>query len=89
VRPILIIAVTSPKTRVNDVEIKVQEYAQAGVPYCAIANDWRTRGRRRLELISYWLEARKYRMAEGWAARADEQLRRQEEELRRLRETDR
>ncbi len=157
VRPILIIEVTSPKTRVNDVEIKVQEYAQAGVMHYVIADDRRTRGRRRLKLISYRLEHGKYQKvelddqgrawlepvqlwlgvkvnpetgedrvalfdpvtgseigdytaisralkeaearavteaqaraeAEGRAARAEEQLRRQQEELRRLRGTDR
>ena len=60
VRPVLIIEVTSPKTRVNDVATKVQEYAQAGVTYYVIADDRRTRGRRRLELISYRLERGKY-----------------------------
>jgi colicin import membrane protein len=60
VRPVLIIEVTSPKTRVNDVETKVQEYARAGVTYYAIADDRRTRGRRRLKLISYRLEQGKY-----------------------------
>jgi Uma2 family endonuclease len=60
-RPILIMEVTSPKTRVNDVETKVEEYAQAGVAYYVIVDQRRTRGRRRLELISYRLVGNKYR----------------------------
>src|SRR4051794_15768354 len=60
-RPVLIIEVTSPKTRVNDVERKVQEYARAGVAYYVIADDRRKPGRRRLELISYRLEGEVYR----------------------------
>jgi Uma2 family endonuclease len=63
-RPVLIIEVTSPKTRVNDVETKVKQYAQAGVAYYVIADDWRKRGRRRLELISYRLEGGVYRKQE-------------------------
>jgi len=58
-RPVLIIEVTSPDTRVNDVKTKVQEYAQAGVAYYVIADRRRKRGRR-LELISYRLEGGVY-----------------------------
>jgi Uma2 family endonuclease len=64
VRPVLIIEVTSPKTRVNDVKTKVQEYARAGVAYYVIANARRIRGRRRLELISYRLERGVYQKVE-------------------------
>ena len=37
-RPSLIIEVTSPKTRVNDVKTKVTQYAQAKVPHYVIAD---------------------------------------------------
>jgi Uma2 family endonuclease len=60
VRPVLIIEVTSPKTRVNDVEKKVQQYAQAGVAYYVIADAGSKPGRRRLKLISYRLAGKAY-----------------------------
>jgi len=60
VRPALIIEVTSPRTRVNDVETKLREYAWAGVPYYVIA-DAAEEKHRRLTLRSYRLEAEAYR----------------------------
>jgi colicin import membrane protein len=55
VRPRLIIEVTSPKTRVNDLERKVAEYAQAQVPYYVIVDPQQTEKRRRITLIAYEL----------------------------------
>jgi Uma2 family endonuclease len=58
--PKLIIEVTSPKTRILDVETKVWEYAQARVPHYVIA-DARERGnKRRLTLIAYRLKGAAY-----------------------------
>ncbi len=57
-RPSLIIEVTSPKTRVNDVKTKVKQYAQAKVPYYVIADVEEVDGKRRLKLIAYRAEAR-------------------------------
>ncbi len=55
VRPVLIVEVTSPDTRVNDVVTKVRQYALAGV-YRYIIVDARERaGTRRLSLTSYRL----------------------------------
>jgi colicin import membrane protein len=60
VRPALIIEVTSPRTRVNDTETKLREYAWAGVPYYVIA-DAAEQKHRRLTLRSYRLEGEVYR----------------------------
>ncbi|MFQ3630996.1 Uma2 family endonuclease, partial [Roseiflexus sp.] len=62
VRPALIIEITSPETRVNDLEIKVEHYARAGVAQYVIVDDLgrsRTRGMR---LLDYRLEAGEYRL---------------------------
>jgi Uma2 family endonuclease len=56
VRPILIIEVTSPKTRVNDVKTKVRQYADAGVVHYVVADVSKRGGRRRLTLIRYRLK---------------------------------
>ncbi len=61
-RPALIIEITSPETRVNDLEIKVEHYARAGVAQYVIVDDLgrsRTRGMR---LLDYRLEAGEYRL---------------------------
>ncbi len=58
VRPVLIIEVTSPDTRVNDVTTKVEEYAIAGVPHYVIVDAQERAKRRRIRLICY-------RLAEG------------------------
>ena len=60
VRRALIIEVTSPRTRVNDVETKLREYAWAAVPYYVIA-DAAEEKHRRLTLLSYQLEGEVYR----------------------------
>jgi Uma2 family endonuclease len=60
VRPSLIIEVTSPKTRVNDVKTKVKQYARAKVPHYVIADMEEVEGRRRLKLIAYRLKVRAY-----------------------------
>jgi Uma2 family endonuclease len=62
-RPALIIAITSPETRANDLEIKVDHYARAGVAQYVIVDDARRRGgKRRLRLLDYRLEAGAYRL---------------------------
>ena len=62
-RPALIIEITSPETRVNDLEIKVDHYARAGVAQYVIVDDARRRGgKRRLRLLDYRLEAGTYRL---------------------------
>jgi colicin import membrane protein len=55
VRPALLIEVTSPSTRVNDVQTKVEQYARAGVPHYVIADANEREEKRRLELIRYRL----------------------------------
>jgi Uma2 family endonuclease len=59
-RPSLIIEVTSPSTRVNDVKTKVKQYARARVPHYVIADAQETAGKRRLTLIAYRLEGKEY-----------------------------
>ncbi|MGO9470066.1 MAG: Uma2 family endonuclease [Isosphaeraceae bacterium] len=60
VRPALIIEVTSPNTRVNDVETKVKEYARARVPYYVIVDADEEHGPRKLTLLSYRLKGAAY-----------------------------
>ncbi|MGO9470604.1 MAG: Uma2 family endonuclease [Isosphaeraceae bacterium] len=61
VRPVLIIEVTSPRTRTNDLSKKVTQYAQAGVPHYVIAVAEEGKGkRRRLKLLAYRLESGAY-----------------------------
>ncbi len=61
VRPVLIIEVTSHKTRTNDLGKKVTQYAQAGVPHYVIAVAEEGKGkRRRLKLLAYRLELGAY-----------------------------
>src|SRR5262249_32876327 len=59
-RPALIVEVTSPKTRVTDVETKVQEYARARVPHSVIVDADEENDRRRLTLRAYRLKGRAY-----------------------------
>jgi len=54
-RPALIIEVVSPSTRENDVETKVEQYAEVQVPHYVIADAWESDGRRHLALIDYRL----------------------------------
>src|SRR5262249_42071 len=65
VRPALIIEVTSPKTRVNDVEAKVKEYARARVPHYVIADADEEHDRRRLTLRAYRLKRRAYELGKA------------------------
>jgi len=60
VRPRLIIEVTSPATRINDVKTKVTQYAAAGVPHYVIADAEEKDDRRRLTLFAYRLEGESY-----------------------------
>src|SRR5205814_8267137 len=61
VRPALIVEVTSPNTRVNDIKTKVKQYARAKVPHYVIADARESGGKRRLTLIAYRLEGKVYR----------------------------
>jgi len=60
VRPALIIEVTSPNTRVNDVETKVKQYAQARVPHYVIVDADEEQEPRRLTLLAYRLKGAAY-----------------------------
>ncbi|MDW8146118.1 MAG: Uma2 family endonuclease [Roseiflexaceae bacterium] len=62
VRPALIIEITSPETRENDLERKVEHYARAGVAQYVIVDDVSRGGERRLRLLDYRLEAGMYRL---------------------------
>ncbi|MCS6938498.1 MAG: Uma2 family endonuclease [Roseiflexus sp.] len=70
-RPALIIEITSPETRDNDLEIKVEHYARAGVTQYVIVDDMSRSGTRRLRLLDYRLMDGRYVMhpldAEGRA----------------------
>jgi Uma2 family endonuclease len=55
VRPDLIVEVTPPDTRVNDVKTKVEQYATAKVPHYVVVDAAEKEGRRRLMLTSYRL----------------------------------
>jgi Uma2 family endonuclease len=61
VRPELIVEVTSPATRNNDLNRKPGEYWRARVPYYVIVDATRRRGKRYLTLIGYQRGARRYR----------------------------
>jgi Uma2 family endonuclease len=62
-RPALIIDITSPETRANDLERKVAHYARAGVAQYVIVDDvGRGRWERRLRLLNYRLEGGAYRV---------------------------
>jgi Membrane protein involved in colicin uptake len=70
VRPALIIEITSPETRENDVVRKVVHYARAGVAQYVIVDDLGRRGERQLRLLDYRLVGDTYRLqppdARGW-----------------------
>jgi len=58
VRPALIVEITSPGTRRNDVDYKVKHYHRARVPLYVIVDVRQQRGRRHVELIGYrWAPA--------------------------------
>ena len=63
-RPALIIEIVSPDARENDVVIKVEQYARAGVAQYVIVDDTGRGGVRRLRLLDYRLEAGMYRLQE-------------------------
>jgi Uma2 family endonuclease len=67
-RPALIIEITSPETRENDLEIKVDHYARAGVPQYVIVDNQSRRGARRLRLLDYRLVDGVYRLHQPDAA---------------------
>jgi colicin import membrane protein len=54
-RPVLVVEVVSPSTRVNDVETKVEHYARVKVAHYVIADVWESDGRRHVGLIDYRL----------------------------------
>jgi colicin import membrane protein len=58
--PSLIVEVTSPSTRILDVETKVEQYAQAKVPHYVIADVHEKAGRRQITLIAYRLNGKAY-----------------------------
>jgi len=63
-RPALIIEIVSPDARENDVVIKVEHYARAGVAQYVIVDDTGRGGTRRLRLLDYRLEGTAYRLQE-------------------------
>jgi Uncharacterized protein conserved in cyanobacteria len=63
-RPALIIEIVSPDARENDVVIKVEQYARAGVAQYVIVDDTGRGGVRRLRLLDYRLEGATYRLQE-------------------------
>jgi colicin import membrane protein len=70
-RPALVIEVTSPSTRINDVVTKVDYYHRARVPLYVIADVLKEDGNeRQIELIGYQLTARRYKLVKldkrGW-----------------------
>ena len=60
-RPALIIEITSPETRVNDVQRKVAHYARAGVAQYVIVDRIGRGGARRVRLLDYRLAGGVYR----------------------------
>ncbi len=69
-RPALVVEVTSPDTRKNDLGPKVKYYHRAKVPFYLIADVSERDERRHVELIGYRYEARGYQKVEpdarGW-----------------------
>ena len=61
-RPALIIEIVSLDARENDVVIKVEQYARAGVAQYVIVDDTGRGGTRRLRLLDYRLEGTAYRL---------------------------
>jgi Membrane protein involved in colicin uptake len=70
VRPALMIEITSPETRENDVVWKVAHYARAGVAQYVIVDNIGRRGERQLRLLDYRLVGDTYRLQppdeRGW-----------------------
>jgi hypothetical protein len=71
-RPLLVIEVTSPSTRDVDLDEKVDEYYQAGIPFYAIVDRWLRGGVEQVRLLAYRWAAEGYvRLtpdSEGWLA---------------------
>jgi len=69
-KPSLILEVTSPKTRLTDLEDKVEEYAQAGVPLYVIVDIVERRERVMRRLVGYQLTEADYvplaKNEQGW-----------------------
>ncbi|RRR75328.1 MAG: Uma2 family endonuclease, partial [Candidatus Viridilinea halotolerans] len=61
-RPALIIEITSPETRSNDLTHKVAHYALVGVAQYVIVDDVRRKKPRQLRLIGYKLVGERYQM---------------------------
>ena len=70
VRPALMIEITSPETRENDVVWKVAHYARAGVAQNVIVDNIGRRGERQLRFLDYRLVGDTYRLQppdeRGW-----------------------
>ena len=70
VRPALMIEITSPETRENDVVWKVAHYARAGVAQYVIVDNVGRRGERQLRFLDYRLVGDTYRLQppdeRGW-----------------------
>jgi hypothetical protein len=66
-RPLLVIEVTSPSTRRNDLTVKVQEYHRAGVPFYALvdADEDEESGERRVSILGYRWTAEGYLFVPG------------------------
>jgi hypothetical protein len=71
-RPLLVIEVTSPSTREVDLDEKVDEYYDAGVPFYAIVDRWLRGGVEQVRLLAYRRAAEGYvRLtpdSQGWLA---------------------
>ncbi|PDW01471.1 Uma2 family endonuclease [Candidatus Viridilinea mediisalina] len=59
-RPALIIEITSPETRNNDLTLKVAHYAMVGVPHYVIVDDSGRKRSRQLRLLGYTLAGERY-----------------------------
>jgi Uma2 family endonuclease len=62
--PALVVEVTSPPTRANDVGEKFELYHQARVPFYLIADVSEPRKKRHLELLGYEWSRRRYKLVE-------------------------
>lgn len=71
-RPLLVIEVTSPSTREGDLDDKVLEYSQVGVPFYAIVDRRLHAGREEIRLLAYRATPEGYVRvkldAQGWLA---------------------
>ncbi len=69
-KPMLVVEVTSPSTRDVDLDEKVDEYHQAGIPFYAIVDRWLRGGVEQVRLLAYrWATEGYVRLipdSEGW-----------------------